>query len=240
MIRNFLIESSNKSYGSSSNFNIILDEPIKVDEVRLLHSRIPVTWYNIDSFNNNILFNEGAGNLTATIPVGNYAISELVSEIKTQMDIVGSDTYTVTYNTKTMKLTIASTGTFSLLFNTSTSEIWEMIGFTKTNTSVGASHTGTNVIDLVRIKYIQIIIAELGLFGRSTNTNYEYTFIIPVTENRSDILHFNDENNFNQLQRLNGRIVNNMNIILRDQKNRTINLNGSEISILIALCKNVI
>lgn len=233
MIQNLFIDSVNKSYGTSSNFQITLDDSLNINNVKLLNARIPVTWYNIDSLNNTILFNEGAGNLTATLPLGNYNITDLTSELKIQLDSAGLDTYTVTYDSKTMKMTISSSGTFSLLFNTSSSEIWEILGFNKTDTNIASSHVGNNVIDLIRIKYIQIIVPELGIIGHSTKTNQQYTFLIPVNENRSDIIHYFDNNDFNQIKHQKCKRLSFLNVQLKDQKNREVNLNGSEISMIV-------
>lgn len=69
---------------------------------------------DIDSTNNALLFNEGGSTLTATITGGNYTLTTLASEIKTQMDAAGAFTYTVSANSSGT-LTISATGSFELV-----------------------------------------------------------------------------------------------------------------------------
>jgi len=70
--------------------------------------------FDIDSTNNTLSFDEGGAALTATISSGNYTLSTLAAEIKTQMDSAGAFTYTVTANSSG-SMTIAATGAFTLL-----------------------------------------------------------------------------------------------------------------------------
>ena len=71
--------------------------------------------------NNNIInFDEGGGELTATISIGKYTATTLQTAVKTALDAVGADTYTVVFDRVTRKYTISSTGTFSLLLGTGT------------------------------------------------------------------------------------------------------------------------
>ena len=236
MIKNLLISSANKNYGTSTNYYITLDEPLyNIQSVKLLHTRIPVSWYNITSANNIILFNEGSGNLIATLTKGNYNITELIIEIKNKMDLIGVNTYTVSYDKITMKLTISSTGSYILSFASSISTIWNMLGYNNVNTISNISHTSDNIIDLISVKYIQIVIPEIGIIGRSTNTNNEYTFLVPVNEDKASIIQFNENNTFNQIQYNihNKKDIQNLHIIIKDQDNNILDLNNSDTYLLI-------
>jgi len=68
---------------------------------------------DFDATNNKIDFQEGSSQLTATITPGTYTLSALATEIKTQMDSAGSNTYTVSLSDD--RLTISTTVAFSLL-----------------------------------------------------------------------------------------------------------------------------
>lgn len=70
--------------------------------------------FDIDSTNNALIFNEGGSDLTATITSGNYTLSSLAAEIKTQMDAAGANTYTVTVSADN-EITISATGSFKLV-----------------------------------------------------------------------------------------------------------------------------
>lgn len=74
--------------------------------------------YNIDDTNNIIPFNEGGSELSATIEIGAYTLTEFLVAVKTAFDSAGEETYTVSVNRSTRIITISSTGTFSLLVAT--------------------------------------------------------------------------------------------------------------------------
>lgn len=79
-------------------------------------------WFDLD---------EGAGELNAEIPVGEYTLTTIAEAVEDALNDVGSDTYTVTINRSTRKITISSTGTFDVLIATGTntgSGIYSLIG----------------------------------------------------------------------------------------------------------------
>lgn len=72
----------------------------------------------IDDSNNKIDFRENSSTtLTATLTNGTYTPASLCAEIKTRMEAVGGQTYTVSFNDLTRKFTIAQGGAyFDLVF----------------------------------------------------------------------------------------------------------------------------
>lgn len=103
----------------------------------------------IDATNNKIDFDEGGGPLVATITVGSYTVSGLQTEIKTQLENAGAETYTVSKSTPTGTWTLASAGsTFDLLWNTganTANSIGSTIGFDTANDDTGSlSYTSDN------------------------------------------------------------------------------------------------
>jgi len=102
--------------------------------------------YTVNAGNKFINFDEGAGELTAQIEIGSYTLTEILVKIKTAMDAVGTDTYTVTVDRDTRIITIASDGTFSLLLSTGSqvgSSPFSLLGFTSgADTASAASHAG--------------------------------------------------------------------------------------------------
>jgi hypothetical protein len=77
----------------------------------------------VDSDRNRIPFRDVAGTpLSAVLTDGVYTPSEFATEAKTQMELVGAQIYTITFNAITRKFTIASDGaTFFLDFATGSS-----------------------------------------------------------------------------------------------------------------------
>lgn len=101
--------------------------------------------HTITTLNQAIDFSEGAGELQANIAIGTYTLQEFLDAIKAALDGVGALTYTVSVNRTTRVITIAATGTFSLLCNTGSrqgSSAWSLMGF-----DLGADRTGAATYD---------------------------------------------------------------------------------------------
>jgi len=109
-------------------------------------------YFLVNSSNNKIDFKETAmgGELTATLTSGNYTASTLAAEIKTQMESVSVDTFTVTYSQVTGLWTIASSGSYlSLLINSGTNQanntLKNSLGYSNTDRTGQVSYVGTTV-----------------------------------------------------------------------------------------------
>ncbi len=92
------------------------------DQMRSKTWRSNTNWNIVEGFNDHIDFDEGAGELNATLTPGNYTAATLATEIKTQLEAAGADTYTITYSTSTNKFTLSSSDNpnFDVLWNTGT------------------------------------------------------------------------------------------------------------------------
>lgn len=99
--------------------------------------------YEIDQTNNILNFDEGAGELTATIATGSYSFEQLADAVKQAMDAASTLTqvYFVSAVRSSQKFQITSTANFDLLVSSGTQAgvgPWALMGFT------GSDLTGTN------------------------------------------------------------------------------------------------
>lgn len=67
-------------------------------------------------------FSEGASELTATLDIGSYSLTDFVAELSRALNAAGALDYTVTLNRTTRKITIAASGDFELLVSTGSHE----------------------------------------------------------------------------------------------------------------------
>ena len=122
--------------------------------------------------NDTIVFDEGAGNLTATLAAGTYflrgyaAADDLGSEIAGAMTTAGG-TYTVsvlmfTSNNATQVTITKSTGTFKLSLANSTFPLNDLLGFTSSNETLALEQVGT---DYAKINWV----SNQPLAGRETS-----------------------------------------------------------------------
>lgn len=103
--------------------------------------------FEVTTQNLYLNFKEGGGpELTAEVSVGSFSLEQMAVEIQKALNNEGALTYTVTVNRTTRKITIAASGTFSLLPVTgtlSTTSIFPLIGFTTDRTG-GTSYLGNS------------------------------------------------------------------------------------------------
>lgn len=110
--------------------------------------------YGFDVTDNNryIDFNEGSGELTATLNVGSYTLTELIAEVQNQMNATGVFTYTVSVNRTTRVITITSDSAMILLFGTGTNlerSASTLLGYDVSDTSSATSHVADSAIGYV-------------------------------------------------------------------------------------------
>lgn len=185
-----VIDSRDRNYdifSSTSEYEIELNNIYKdIVSIELISAEIPHSGYIINASNNEIHFIETNTQIstntyyTATIPQGNYTESELATTIGEQMTTAGQSTYTVTVDTNSRKMSIASNLTggdniFSLIFRGNTEKyedttrylykersIGNILGFTRNNLSGSASYTGQNQYNINGENYILLHIDNLS------------------------------------------------------------------------------
>ena len=130
---------------SRSRMGGTLDEPVFIIPTteglrfKLRSAVIPIAWYATSTISNVLQFTEGTVTsvLTASIPVGNYAIDSLASAVGTAMNAVGGQTYTVSSMSTSGKLSFTSSSRdFTLL---ASSSLGYQIGLDETANSSSTS-----------------------------------------------------------------------------------------------------
>lgn len=185
------------------------------------------TLYNVNSFNNKIYFDETATLKTATLTLGYYTPSELVTEIKTQMDSAGANTYTVTYNSNQNTFSFSSTGNFKFVFGTNqTNSAYRLLGKNAIDDVAEAlTNVSDNVIDLTPNKIIYVNLPE-GNIKLIDSTNTNYTFYVSTVDTFGSVIRkdFREENDI--ILTYNNK--KNITYSIRDNKNNLLETNGAE------------
>ena len=151
----------------------------KNSKVRIQSIVVPLSWYHINVNNYTLHFRDNAIDYVCLLTPGNYNISDICIELKTRMDAASAETYTVTYNNSTGKLTIACTGNYELLFSQSP-DLAYILGFLPGDTFIAASNTSRYPVKL-NAQYITLIsenIEPISLNGAISNK----IAIIPITK----------------------------------------------------------
>jgi hypothetical protein len=97
--------------------------------------------------NKYININEGSGELTATLSVGNYSLSQFALEVQKALRDAGALDYIVTINRTTRKITISAASNFSILGATGTQaaqSALSLLGFAASDFTGASSYLGAN------------------------------------------------------------------------------------------------
>jgi len=191
--------SATKSYAAK-------DETVAIATVTITPGRdgSPISVFNADSDNwyldwdfgtvnmdidvgNNLLhFSEdGTTILVATLSSNTYTEAALATEMKTQLDVAGAFTYTVTYDANTDKFTVSATSSFDILPRVD--NIWSILGFNdryEQSLTSGSSYVGIRLRELMKKVTVTI---------NNATTAISTSKYIGVLSSRRDQLFSSDE-----------------------------------------------
>ena len=159
-----ILDSRDRQNASDSvtDYVVHLSKPmLNVERVQLKEVCLPWTIYNISAAKNNhkMTINEAiTGDFSVTMPDGWYEVSALCTDLKTLLDAGATDnTYTVTYDSNTMKITITASTENIIVYGSNssgkTTGLEQELGFT-TATSAALTATATNVPKLLSPEYL--------------------------------------------------------------------------------------
>ena len=97
-------------------------------------------------------FDEGAGELTAEVQVGEYTLTNITEVVAAALNAVGNNSYTVSFDRDTRKYTITSDGNFSLLITSGSQigvDIFALLGFSGADTPFALSHVSDSAAGTV-------------------------------------------------------------------------------------------
>ena len=185
--------------GSTTPFNCIapLEIPLKdkIKSIELIDIQIPIGFYNIRSPYNTFTFlqttpptNQNISR-TATIPVGNYNISTLVTALQTAINaVLFAATFLVSYSSVTNLINISTNPAVSIIISPNFSVFSNVIcGFTQsqTGTSITASYP-------FNLNYDLYLFLSLDNIKTDFINKYACSFKIPINVNNGNILFYNE------------------------------------------------
>ena len=104
---------------------------------------------SIDESNCKFDFDEGAGELTATLDTNTYTPTEIATELEQKLNLAGTFDYVVSFDRDTRKLTITSSSSVDFLFNSGTNAVeaaYGILGFDTTSDETGTSFEGDSEV----------------------------------------------------------------------------------------------
>jgi hypothetical protein len=187
---------NNGTYNSDIVFDLrgllIEQSNIISSSIELLNCSIPISYYNINIFNNTLNYTTTVSK-TITITPGNYNSTSLLSELS-RLFTANSDAIIARINGSSGIITFTSSSAFSL----NPSSMLILLGFSDNISiisSVGNKITPPFPLNIASIKQLIIISNELGLSSYSSNRLSNVVISLPVNLPPYSILSYNSPGN---------------------------------------------
>ncbi len=236
-----IVSSRNKTYPTDTNGNFTISfnnaqlESFKAFRVKTV--TVPYKMYPVNNTNNIIYFQESTGPLVAAqISPGYYTITTILAQINSVMNSASpnSQTYTATYDNTLDRITITSSGTFSLQFSNTVNSASSVLGFSHTNTSLNLSNIGNNgpilSIDCLylRSSYISSQLLKGNILNNSI-TNIIQT--IPINVSFNELIIYTAQDDSLQQLTMSNKFLNQIDFQITDFNGNIYDLNGSHVNI---------
>lgn len=246
-----VIDSSKRVNASelSTDFQVNLRAPITTSMVKLDSFKIPLTWYNITSYNYRFIIIRDVTSYSMTLPQGRYNnIVDLLQEMQTLIRSTLSDnTFILSVNAYTGKITISADTDFVVKAGATTAtskSLWVVLGYSdgssSTQTDPDTSHTFSSVPSFYSLdQYLMLKIDSLEGNVEHINSLQDSTsFILDIPEvsnnqfGRSFVLDTESDKfmTFNNPIRLKS-----FRVSLYNSDNQLINLNNNNFTITLKI-----
>lgn len=230
-----------KSFLSDIEFSIkdILKE---ADDVLYAHvsiesAQIPVSFYLIN-YNTNVLKYTISGNptiQTLTLTRGNYGMTSLIKEMKSQF-LASGNVFSITFDIVKGKLTFSSTTNFTFLSAVSGSTLSEIIGFDSvaSYSSVGNVLLGEHPASLIGIKKLKFSSSNLRTSSVSSGGGGNLIGVISVSSPPYGLINYQSSSPSKGGLLLN-RNISAIDVQVKDENNNFINFNNTEWSVTLSI-----
>ena len=206
------------------DLNVPIESPPNMDVLVSLHSfSFTNSFYNINTNNNNFYYTvDNVHTISTSIPIGNYDIDSLITELNGLF----INTLVFTYSIKTLKITITSSTPFRLV--TGTKNIYEVLGFDDVipYTTLTTTYTSPHLFNMIGIQCLNICINNLNMKSISVKNSVKYNIIdnILVTSVPGEVQHYCNHDNFRYV--ISDESIDFLNISILDQEFRMIDFNN--------------
>jgi hypothetical protein len=163
--------------------------------------------------------------ITITLDKGNYDIDTLVTALNTKMQPYA---FTVTYSSKTMKLTFESAENFRFVNPLSNIlNAYEMMGFDDSgSTELSVTATSPYVVNLMSIQVLHVVAPNLNVaaVGVKNKTKYNILGSIHIDSAAGESQSWQNTSGFKY--KVNDNVINFMNVLIYDQDFNLVDFNG--------------
>jgi hypothetical protein len=229
---------NNGTFNSDVVFNftgILTDDPnIKETHIAIQNAQIPMSFYNVNVYNNILQITYNSLPYTITLTRGNYNSNTLITEITSQLagQLITDITITISSVTGIIKLVRSGGLNFTIL---STGTINKTLGFaTGTNyTSVAGILNAPFPLNLLGLLKLKIASLELSTynFDSSVLGNLNIIATIPIEAGTFGLIQYDNFANIQSL--INNKALDSFDLQIYGDDNNLVNFNGIDWNIVL-------
>lgn len=184
-------------FPNQNNYEIPLDDDINdVITAQLIYMNMPFTLYTVNVNFNTLVFTYDGTTYTLVLSTGNYDISTLQDEFRTQMNaILGLNQMTISYNSRRDSFKFTGNRPFTFKFNKQKNTLAYLLGFREnkdyTSVSIGGGQYELEAEFKCNFDYNNFVIMDIDQFDilKSIDSELNRTFaIIPKVYNSQNVI----------------------------------------------------
>lgn len=235
------VSSRNRIVGSASNFVTRVQRQFLGQDphtIKLITASIPLTFHSVPAGRNTIYIDGSAYNITP----GKYSGSSLCSELSRLFVVHNAlDASTFTVSAATGKLQIVPSDNYTLNASNADFTALSILGLTATDKALTTSNlfTGENLVNLAGVDafYIRLPGLVQNSYADFPGQPNDFITVVDVTENHLNYAIQKYLPNQSPHLLLTAKVVHEIRVIITDQNNEEVNLNGAETSFTFVLEK---
>ena len=154
------IDSKNRIQGTFNNF--IINVPpgiVSPKKYAVGDISIPRSYYNINEYTQQFIFSDSVTQHVLLIPQGNYTISDYLTLLVNEMNLVSADLHTANISTSTGKVTFTTNGVSMSVDFTNNYILGLMLGFNQEE-YIGTSIESPNCVSFGYTRNVYIAISQ--------------------------------------------------------------------------------
>jgi hypothetical protein len=216
------------------------DADIEEITIQVQNAQIPISFYNINVYNNILNITYNSTPYTLTLTRGNYNSTTLINEIIAQLLTVSISDITITISSITGLLTFTRAGSLNFTIN-STGTINKVLGFVvgTTYTSIGGILTAPFPLNLLGILKLKIASDELNTnnYDSSVSGSLNILATIPIEAGSFGLILYDNISNTQSI--LSNPLLNGFDLKIYGDDNNLVNFNnvGWTVSLLLSITR---
>lgn len=208
----------------------------------LLNAEIPISFYNVNEYNQSLSYRINGVTYQLVVPVGNYTSTTFLSSFISLFAAAGhSHTLAISLSRSTGRLTFTKTGTYDVIFESSS--LYDILGFLSgLEYTISSTLTAPHQMNMLGVKKLKILSPSFFLhnFDSHIHTSPHLLHTIPVTQPPYSLECY--QNPHINLMHIKNRSIDTLYIRITDENNNLVDFNNAHwcMTLCLSICRKYI